>query len=79
LTFDLHKPTNKQTHFNFFRNTLPSAEGMTIKGQKVESGIFVLYFSANMGFLEHNVLKTFVANGVGYSTMENIFQVNFLF
>jgi hypothetical protein len=31
LTFDLWPGTNKQTHFNFFRNTLPSVEGIITK------------------------------------------------
>ena len=42
---------------NYSKNKQRNA--MMNKGQKVEGGVFALYFSVNVGVLEFNILKTF--------------------
>ncbi len=57
---------------NKWRNT------MTINGQKIEGSMFALYFSANVDFLEHNVLKTFCSKQCGVFNGEKYFSSQLL-
>ena len=38
---------------------------MITNGQIVDSGMFSVYFSPNMSFLEYNILKTFCSKQCG--------------